>query len=156
MTERLKQAQEAKKTVLESGEVEVDTSTASLAFGISKEKFHDILGVGKSLVVEPLSEERVKIYLSGSLSEEKKDLWQEMVDSLERGRSEIYLTKRSYVNLARNLQRGSVYDWEEDADILHLALFVLWEKLPSAIQKVLDPISPERIRSNVGILGSRE
>jgi len=156
MTERLKQAQEAKETALRLGEIEVDISTASLAFGISKEKFQDIFKVGKSLVVEPLSEKKIKLYLSESVSEEKRDLWQEMVDSLKRGRSETYLTKRSYVNLAKDLQKGSVYDWEEDAEILHLALFVLWEKLPRALQNVLDPISPEKIRSNAGILGSRE
>ena len=156
--EILKLAQEAKKVALENGEVVIGLSLASLAFGIPQDELSRIMfREGKCLVIEGMSTgDRVRISLSDSPPERQRDLWQEMIASLERGRSDVYLTKRAYTDLARELQRGAVYNWDEDSDLLQIALIGLWENLTPGLQRALESCSPEKIRSNLGIAGSGE
>ena len=157
MKERFRKAQEAKRQIFErQGDlILIREDVAAVAFGISRQKLQELAGQSKSLVISPLGEGKVSIGLVESVAGRQRDLWEEMLESFNRGRSEANLSKRAYVKLATKLQRDLSRDWEEDSDLLQLALSTLWEQLPMGIQRTLDCISPDKVRSNIGVAGSQ-
>lgn len=134
----------------------VEKTAAAFAFGISVERLEKLAEQSKSLVISPLGEGKVKIGLVETAVVWQRDLWKEMLNSLEKGRSEASSVRKAYFGLAMKLQQGLSREWEEDSDFLQLVLSVLWEQLPGGTQKTLETISPDRVRSNVGVAGSME
>lgn len=153
----LAQAQEAKQTLLVQGRpIIMEQTQAALAFGISRGNLQRMARLSRSLVITPLEGETVRIELKALADAEQKNLWEEMIKSLERGRSEVDLNKVAYMALAVKLQYGLSTNWEEDSDLMQLALFTLWDQLPLATKRGMEAINPSNLRSAVGISGSGE
>lgn len=131
----------------------VKTSLASVAFGIPRTDFERMLEGGRSLVISPEPDGLVRINLAPSAVGRQRDLWQEMVDSLNRGRSRASSTRHAYEDLATKFQQGLSGTQEEDADVLQLKLLALWDQLPEGMRGELDSNSPDKVRSAVGIVG---
>jgi len=151
------ESQAVKPRIFSLGEGEslmVETSLASIAFGISQKDFKEMLERGRSLIISPEPDGLVRIGLAPSADDRQRDLWQEMIDSLNRGRSQASLAKSDYVDLAMRFQQGlSMAQEKDDADVLQLKLLALWDQLPEGMRTELDHISPDKVRSAVGIVG---
>lgn len=151
-----KESQAVKPRIFSLGEGDslmVKTSLASVAFGISQEDFERLLGRERSLVISPQPDGLVRINLAPSTASQQRDLWREMIDSLNRGRSQASSIKQAYEDLAMKFQQGLPGTLEEDADVLQLKLLVLWDQLPDGMRGELESIGPDRVRSAVGIAG---
>lgn len=150
--ETLLEAQEIKTRVFaEDGKVIVPFSQAALAFGVSINKLQDLAGEHKALIIFPREDGMVEVSLKSSVADWRKDLWEEMISSLGRGRSKTDLTKKIYLDLAYKLQWDLGREFEDDIDLLQLALSVLWEQLPDGMQRSLEEKSPAKVRSARGI-----
>ncbi|PIU02210.1 hypothetical protein COT66_01355 [Candidatus Shapirobacteria bacterium CG09_land_8_20_14_0_10_49_15] len=157
MKERLAQVQETKRALFaKGGSLVMDVVDAALAFGISQQQLAKILEESKHLEITPLRNGSVQVSLVATASEGQRDLWQEMIGSLEKGRSKINGVKQTYKRLALNLQRDSAKMWEGDADLVQLALFALWSQLPLSAQNEMAAYSPDCLRSSLGIIASGE
>lgn len=153
MAEIFRQVRQARENLAVEESVCVSRGQAAVWLGIRAEKLEEWGKQAKELNIS-FGPESATFSLNDSASSSGRDLWEEMLTSLERGRSEAYLTKRAYVKLARGLHRGLRSLSEDDADVIQLTLGVLWERLPLGIQKVLEEISPEIVRRSMGIAGS--
>lgn len=158
MTERLKEAQEAKaRTFSLSGEhsLGMSFSQAAMAFGIRKQRFLEMARSGRSLLLEPRGD-WVRISLVASAGERQKEIWDEIITSFRRKNEKTYLTKKAYVNLYAQIQRGLPEDLEDDIGLLHLALYALWDRLSEGTQRSLYSMSPGQVRSSMGIVRGGE
>ena len=95
----LKIIQEEKRALIRAaeGEIEMDLSQACLALGVSTVDFSSLFEKGKGIVVLPGSSEETAVIriVEGKIYPGRK-LWQEVLGSLERGRSELGRRKDLY------------------------------------------------------------
>jgi hypothetical protein len=98
----LKAIQEEKRALIVAaeGEIEMDLNQACLALGVSAEDFLSLFEEGKGMAVLPGSSEETVIF---RIVEDKiypgRRLWQEVLASLETGRSELGRQKDLYKGL---------------------------------------------------------
>lgn len=160
MTERLKEAQEAKRRVFSLPEgqqsLRMSLSEAAVAFGIPKDRFLEMARKGETLLIQVEGDNAKISLVVGKAGELQKKMWEEMISAFRRTRGEVYLTKKSYLALYRRIQVGLPKELEDDIGLFHLALYALWDRLPGATQLALASTNPGNVRLAVGIVRSSE
>ena len=137
-------AQEAKKAVVvESQTVRLSKQIAALAFGVSVVDFDRLKIAGKILVIEP-KEDTVQVSLQPEIGT-WRDLWQEVLSSLEKGRSSVSKARKEYEERYQELQRLAPSILEEETILRQLNLCGLWVMLPPATKRELSDISPGNV-----------
>lgn len=143
-------AQKAKREVIEEGKtVTLSKEVAALGFGVSVSSLDRLRRTRKILVIEP-REEWVEVSLQPEIGT-WRDLWQEVLESLERGRSSVSKARGEYEEKYRELQRLVPGISEEEATLRQLNLCGLWTMFPVATKRELSEINPGNVLRTMGI-----
>ena len=96
--ERMRTAQEFKQSAISGKNIVMPYELASLAFGITEKDLGNLFVMGECLVIKPLIN-TVELSLEDSALDWQKDLWQEMLSSLEKGRSQFNIPTYEFLYL---------------------------------------------------------
>lgn len=98
------------ETCAEGSVVRMETKMAALAFGISAADFRNLGERGLFIILQPIApDDQVVVSLQSSVVDWRRDLWDEMLQTLEKGRSEVGKLKDGYLftfALAQRLLAG--------------------------------------------------
>lgn len=151
-------AQRAKEQLLTEGKVVIPINVAALALGISQKDLR-LMSERGGLFIRA-EDEKVIFELKPDVQQITRDLWREMVESFERCRANSSRAGIDYLDTATKLQRGLHRDEinADEATVYEIKLHALWLLIPPKTQDEFRSrsLSPQFIRSNLGIAGSGE
>lgn len=132
--ERMAKAQALKREVFCSGggRVVMPVELAALAFGISAADFLKMSMRKESLIIQPRGK-KVAISLESSIVDWRRDLWDEMLSTLERGRKQTHLIAETYGKVYTQAQTEIFGD---NRHFFRVVLFSLFESLPPGMKEV--------------------
>jgi hypothetical protein len=161
MAERLKQAQEAKRTIFGQRENRAvfDINLASLAFGISREKLDQLGKKYEELVISPQKNGLVEISIRSETENWKKEILGEIVGYFSSKKEIGAMAKRAYVRAYHTLQRQASqtgFDEEGDLEFCQSSLGDLWQELSPSEKRILtnQGLAPGDVYNALGIVGS--